>query len=79
MDEHSNTQQGCCGSLLATQNGRERINEGRKGTIRKGEKDPQKARSGEIIRADPKGKGDKQGEEGERKDQDPAVSQPFKG
>lgn len=51
LDEHPNSQQDCSGSLLATQDGRERIHGGRKGTIRKGEKATQKA-GGEITRAE---------------------------
>lgn len=42
LDEHPNSQQGCSGSLLATQDGRERIHGRGKGTIRKGEKDLKK-------------------------------------
>lgn len=77
-DEHPNSQQGCSGSLLATQDGKERNHGGRTGTIRKGERDLKKAQ-GEITRAGGKGKGEKQGEEDERKDQGPAASQRFKG
>lgn len=46
LDKHCNSQQGCSGSLLATQDGRERIHGGGKRTIRKGEKDPKKAQGG---------------------------------
>ena len=53
MDEHPNSQQGCSGSLLATQDGRERIHGGEKG-----KKSPKRHR-GEITRAGGKGKREK--------------------
>lgn len=75
LDEHPNSQQGYSGSLLASQDDRERIHGGGNKEERKR---PQKG-TGEITRVDGKGKGEKQGEEDERKDQGPAVSQPLKG